>query len=380
MGTSTVNISANQVKELREKTGAPMMDCKQALTEAKGDLEQAVILLRKRGVSVAAKKATRVTSEGSVASYIHAGGKIGVLLEVNCESDFVARTEDFKGMVHDIDMHIAASDPKFIRKEDVTPEAYEREKDIYRAQAAATGKPPQVVEKIVEGKMSKFYEEVCLYEQPFIKDQTISISQLIASKIGKLGENVAVRRFARFKVCEVAEQAREMDRVSADHMGMLATVINALALQDALEKQGVFTRVQSAIEMNQVAEPFIRRRAIRHLEKGRVVIFAGGTGNPYFSTDTAASLRAMEIKADAILKATKVDGVYDADPMLVKDAKKFTEITYMDVLKKGLKVMDSTAISLCKDNNLPIIIFNLNQHGNIRKVVIGEKIGSLVSA
>jgi uridylate kinase len=178
----------------------------------------------------------------------------------------------------------------------------------------------------------------------------------------------------------VAVQAREMDRVSADHMGMLATVINALALQDALEKHGVHTRVQSAIEMNQVAEPFIRRRAIRHLEKGRIVIFAGGTGNPYFSTDTAASLRAMEIKADAILKATKVDGIYDADPMLVKDAKMFSEITYMDVLRKGLKVMDSTAISLCKDNNLPIIIFNLNRHGNIRRVVTGEKVGSLVSA
>lgn len=176
------------------------------------------------------------------------------------------------------------------------------------------------------------------------------------------------------------EQAKDMDRVSADHMGMLATVINALALQDALEKNGVYTRVQSAIEMNQVAEPFIRRRAIRHLEKGRVVIFAGGTGNPYFSTDTAASLRAMEIKADAILKATKVDGIYDADPMLVKDAKKFTQITYMDVLKKGLKVMDSTAISLCKDNNLPIIVFNLNRPGNIKKVVTGEKVGSLVSA
>ena len=178
----------------------------------------------------------------------------------------------------------------------------------------------------------------------------------------------------------VAEQAKDMDRVSADHMGMLATVINALALQDALEKQKVYTRVQSAIEMNQVAEPFIRRRAIRHLEKGRVVIFAGGTGNPYFSTDTAASLRAMEIKADAILKATKVDGIYDADPMLVKNAKKFTTITYMDVLQKGLKVMDSTAISLCKDNNLPIFIFSLNEHGNIRRVVTGEKIGSMVSA
>ncbi|MGZ4787751.1 MAG: UMP kinase [Terriglobales bacterium] len=178
----------------------------------------------------------------------------------------------------------------------------------------------------------------------------------------------------------VAVQAKKMDRVSADHMGMLATVINALALQDALEKQGVYTRVQSAIEMNQVAEPFIRRRAIRHLEKGRIVIFAGGTGNPYFSTDTAASLRAMEIKADAILKATKVDGIYDADPVLVKDATKFDTISYLEVLKRGLKVMDSTAISLCKDNNLPIIIFNLNKRGNIQRVVMGEKVGSLVSA
>ena len=178
----------------------------------------------------------------------------------------------------------------------------------------------------------------------------------------------------------VAEQARDMDRVSADHMGMLATVINALAVQDALEKQGLHTRVMSAIEMNQVAEPFIRRRAIRHLEKGRVVIFAAGTGNPYFSTDTAASLRAMEIKAEVILKATKVDGIYDADPVIVKDAKMFDEISYMDILKKGLKVMDATAISLCKDNNLPIIIFNLNRRGNIRRVVTGEKVGSLVSA
>jgi uridylate kinase len=172
----------------------------------------------------------------------------------------------------------------------------------------------------------------------------------------------------------------EIDRATGDYMGMLATVINAMALQDSLEKAGVFTRVLSAISMNEVCEPFIRRRAMRHLEKGRVIIFGAGTGNPYFSTDTAASLRAMEIKADAILKATKVDGIYDADPMLVKDAKKFTEISYMDVLQQGLKVMDSTAISLCKDNNLPIIIFNLNQHGNIRRVVMGEKIGSRVGA
>jgi uridylate kinase len=178
----------------------------------------------------------------------------------------------------------------------------------------------------------------------------------------------------------VAEQAREMDRVTADHMGMLATMINALALQDSLEKRGVYSRVMSAIEMHEVAEPFIRRRAIRHLEKDRVVIFGAGTGNPYFSTDTAASLRAMEIKADVILKATKVDGIYDADPVIVKDAKMFDQISYLDVMKRGLKVMDLTAISLCRDNNLPIIVFNLNRPGNIRRVVTGEKIGSLVNA
>ena len=178
----------------------------------------------------------------------------------------------------------------------------------------------------------------------------------------------------------VADQAKDMDRVSADHMGMLATVINALALQDALEKRGVFTRVMSAIEMNQVAEPYIRRRAIRHLEKGRVVIFAAGTGNPFFSTDSAASLRATEIKADVILKATKVEGIYDADPVLVKDAKMFDQISYMDIVGRGLKVMDLTAITLCKENNLPIIIFNLNRPGNIKRVVEGERVGSLVSA
>ncbi|HTK94237.1 MAG TPA: translation elongation factor Ts [Terriglobales bacterium] len=199
------NISAAQVKELREKTGAPMMDCKQALTESKGDMEQAVVVLRKKGIATAQKKAARVTSEGTVGQYIHAGGKIGVLVEVNCESDFVARTDDFQGLVKDIAMHIAAADPKFVRKEDVTPEAFEKEKDIYRAQAAATGKPANVVEKIVEGKMGKFYEEVCLLEQPFIKEQTISVGQLIASKIGKLGETISVKRFARFKVGDAGE-------------------------------------------------------------------------------------------------------------------------------------------------------------------------------
>ncbi len=206
MSTSTTNnISALQVKELRERSGAPMMDCKNALSEAKGDIEGALVLLRKKGIATAAKKAARVTSEGSVASYIHAGGKIGVLVEINCESDFVARTDDFKDLIKDIAMHIAASDPKFVRKEDVTPEAYEKEKEIYRAQAASSGKPANVVEKIVEGKMAKFYEEVCLMDQPFVKEPGISIHQLIASKIGKLGENISVRRFARFKVGDLGE-------------------------------------------------------------------------------------------------------------------------------------------------------------------------------
>jgi elongation factor Ts len=201
MSTDTaVKIDAKLVKELREKSGAPMGDCLKALQETKGDMENAFVALRKRGMASAAKKAARTTNEGAVGTYIHAGGKIGVLLELNCESDFVARTEDFQELLKDIAMHIAASDPRYVKPEDVTPEDLEREREIYKAQAAATGKPPAVVEKIAEGKMAKFYEEVCLLEQPFIKEQSISIKELIAQKVGKLGENITVRRFARFKV------------------------------------------------------------------------------------------------------------------------------------------------------------------------------------
>ena len=173
--------------------------------------------------------------------------------------------------------------------------------------------------------------------------------------------------------------ARGMDRSTADYMGMLATVINGMALQDALERKGAFTRVQTAIAMEALAEPYIRRRAIRHLEKGRIVILAGGTGNPYFTTDTTAALRAIELGAEVILKATKVDGIYSADPKKNKNAKRFSKLRYIEVLKKGLKVMDATAISLCMDNNLPIVVFDLMKHGNIRRVVIGENIGTTVS-
>ncbi len=176
----------------------------------------------------------------------------------------------------------------------------------------------------------------------------------------------------------VAAASKGMDRASADDMGMLATVINGIALQDALEKMDVRTRVQTAIEMRQVAEPYIRRRAIRHLEKGRVVIFTGGTGNPYFTTDTTASLRAMEIGADVILKGTKVDGVYDKDPLLHKGARKYGELTYLDVLKKRLKVMDATAVSLCMDHQMPIIVFNLRKSGNVKRIIAGDRVGTKV--
>jgi len=200
--TEAVKIDAKLVKELREKSGAPMGDCLKALQEAKGDMEEAFVVLRKRGMASAAKKASRSTNEGAVGTYIHAGGKIGVLIELNCESDFVARTDDFQELLKDIAMHIAAVDPRYVGKDEVTEADLAREKDIFRSQAAATGKPAPVVEKIVEGKMSKFYEEVCLLEQPFIKEASLTIGQLIAQKIAKLGENISVRRFARFKIGE----------------------------------------------------------------------------------------------------------------------------------------------------------------------------------
>ena len=200
-------ISASLVKQLRERTGAGMMECKSALTEAKGDIGEAEIVLRKRGIASAGKKATRTTKQGTVGSYIHAGAQLGVLIELNCESDFVARTDDFQELVRDLAMHVAAADPQFVRKEDVTPAAIEKEKEIQKARAMAEGKPEKIAEKMVEGRMAKFYEEVCLYDQPFVKDNAVTIDQLIRTKIAKLGENISVSRFARFKVGDaVADQ------------------------------------------------------------------------------------------------------------------------------------------------------------------------------
>ena len=225
----------------------------------------------------------------------------------------------------------------------------------------------------------KLSGEALMGEQQFGIDPAIT-TQIAKDirEIQELGVQTAVVIGGGNLFRGLAASAKGMDRATADYMGMLATVINGLALQDALEHNGVPTRVASAIEMRAVAEPFIRRRAVRHLEKGRVVVFAAGTGNPYFTTDTAAALRAMEMKADVILKATKVDGIYTADPMTHPDATKYDEISYIKVLEQGLKVMDATAISLCMDNKLPIVVFNLRTGGNIRRVIMGEPVGTTV--
>ena len=226
----------------------------------------------------------------------------------------------------------------------------------------------------------KLSGEALMGEQQFGVDPAVATRiALDVGEIQKLGVETAIVIGGGNIFRGLAASARGMDRATADYMGMLATVINALALQDALEQHGIVTRVVTAIEMRAVAEPFIRRRAIRHLEKGRVVIFAAGTGSPYFTTDTAAALRAMEIKADVILKGTKVDGIYTADPMVDPHATKYTKISYLQVLERQLKVMDATAISLCMDNKLPIVVFNLRTAGNIRRVVLGDPIGTTVS-
>src|SRR5881392_2512933 len=445
-------MALDEVRELREKTGAGLLDCQKALGEAAGDVEKAIRILRERGLAKAARKATRAATDGAIGAYIHPPGKIGVLIEVNCETDFVAKTPEFQQLVKDLAMQVAASSPRYVSREEVPAAELEAEREIYRKQALQSGKPEKVIGRIVEGQVERFYKDVCLLEQPFLKQPERTVKEIVQEAIVRFGVNVTVRRFARFGLgetatkespaggapgtsgatryrrvllkfsgealagpagygidpgvlaafaaelkdvhalgCELAlvigggnifrglaASARGVDRATGDYMGMLATIINALALQDALEKLGVTTRVLSAIEMQQVAEPYIRRRATRHLEKGRVVIFAAGTGNPFFTTDTAASLRAMEIGAEVIFKATRVDGVFDADPLKHPGAIRFEELTYIEVLSRQLQVMDATAISLCMDNGLPILVFNMMQPGNIKKAVTGARIGRLV--
>ena len=209
-------ITAALVKQLRERTGAGMMECKKALVAANGNLDEAEVLLRKWGIASAGKKASRSTKQGLIGTYIHAGGQLGVMVEIDCESDFVARTDDFKELVHDISMHIAATDPRFIRKEDVTQAVIDKERDIQRARAIGEGKPPAVAEKMVEGRMNKFYEEICLLEQPFVKEPTMTVGQLVKTKIAKLGENISVARFIRFKVGETTADPNQPEASGAE--------------------------------------------------------------------------------------------------------------------------------------------------------------------
>ena len=443
-------ITADAVKELRERTGAGMMDCKNALVEADGDLDKAVGLLRERGLAAAAKKAGRDAREGLVSSYIHAGGKLGVLIEVNCETDFVARTDEFQKLVRDLAMQVVALVPLYVDVDAIPEDALEAKKAELAASDAVTGKPAEIQERIVEGQLKKWYQEVCLLraalprrgprrqgpghrgdrddrrEHPGpslhpLRARGGAVSD--ARDDGAIGDGLRYGRillklsgeallgdrtygvdpkFCAFIARQVAEvhargvqvgivvgggnifrglaaAASGMDRATGDYIGMLATVMNGLALQDALERVGVPTRVMSAIAMNEVAEPYIRRRAVRHLEKGRVALFVAGTGNPYFTTDTAAALRAVEIGAAVLLKATKVDGVYDADPVTNPGARRYAQLQYADLLRDQLKVLDAAAVSLCMENDLPIVVFDLNQPDNITRVAIGEPVGTLIS-
>jgi uridylate kinase len=334
---------------------------------------------------------------------------VGVVVELDKSNESVAK---------DIAQHIAAMAPKYLTKEDVPAEILESERRIAAETAKEEGKPEAALPKIVEGRVNGFFKDFVLMEQAFVKDNKKSIATLLKAPAGgwkrvllKLSgealagggglgvdpdivDSIAVQIkqvvSTGTQVCVVIGggnyfrgaqlQERGMDRARADYIGMLGTVMNCLALQDFLEKRGVDTRVQTAISMGQVAENYIPLRAVRHLEKGRVVIFGAGLGQPYFSTDSAAVQRALENGCEVVLMAKSIDGVYDSDPRKNKDAKRYDQVTYDEVLAKDLKVADASAIGLARDNNLPVVVFDLNVNGNISRAVAGEKIGTLVSA
>jgi len=449
-------VSMELVKKLREMSGAGMLDCKNALEEADGELEKAFTILREKGIAKAVKKAGRATGQGVVEAYLHKLGndfppQVGVLVEVDCETDFVAKGEDFRKLAKELALQIAATSPRWVSRDEVPDEVLVAERAVFEAKAQQDGKPEQVIPKIVEGQVEKLHQgELPVgaaalagpedhhsrsdrrehlqaagehrraqirpiqrqggvtsdalsemgdrspkYNRVLLKlsgealggarDYGIDLSvvQAIAGQVKRvheMGVQIALVVGGGNIFRGMAASELGFDRATGDYMGMLATVINALALQDALERIGIPARTMTAIQMPQVAEPYIRRRAVRHLEKGRVVILAAGTGNPYFTTDTTAALRAVEIEADIILKATKVDGVYTADPKLDPTAVKLDHLDYLEVLNRGIEVMDNTAVTLCMDNDVPILVFNLLIPGNIERVILGEEIGTLVGA
>jgi uridylate kinase len=416
------DISAELVKELRDRTGAGFMDCKKALSEAGGDLDKATSILRERGLAAAAKKSSREAREGLVSSYIHTGGRVGVLIEVNCETDFVARTDEFQKLVKDLAVQVAGLAPLYVDRESIPPGRARSEKAELLADEATRRKPENIREQIVTGQLDKWYArsacstsrsgtrsarsradhrpdrddrrehrvagspatrsgrscerratarsptdrrplrrillklsgEALLGDRPYGVDP--AFCAFIAEQVehgpsaGRPGRH---RRRRRQHLPGLAAAARGMDRATGDYIGMLATVMNGLALQDALETVGVPTAVMTAIAMNEVAEPYIRRRGHPPPREGPRRHLRGGTGNPYFTTDTAAALRAVEINAEVLLKATKVDGVYDKDPMTNDGAQRYARLDYADLLRDQLKVMDAAAVSLCDGERAP---------------------------
>ena len=440
-------ITAAMVGELRAKTDAPMMECKKALTEADGDMARAEEILRVKLGSKAGKAASRVTAEGIVASFID--GTTGALLEVNCETDFVSKNDDFLAFTNecvkmiaeknpadvaallalpmngstvdevrsaligkigenimprrfkrftgsnklvsylhgarigvmvefegdetaakDVAMHIAAMKPVALSMADVPAEAIAIERSVAVQKAAESGKPPEIVEKMVEALMG---DDAFGINPVTIDAMVAEIAQVVSS-----GVELAIVIGGGNIFRGVAGGAAGMDRATADYMGMLATMMNSLALQDALRQKGVEARVQSALRMDQVVEPYIRPRAIRAMSEGKVVIFAAGTGNPFFTTDTAAALRGAEMGVEIMLKATKVDGIYSADPVKDPTATLYKTITFDEALIKNLQVMDATAFALCRDRKLPIKVFSILKPGALMRVVRGEPEGTLV--
>ncbi|KAK3604018.1 hypothetical protein CHS0354_026819 [Potamilus streckersoni] len=498
--------SAQSVKELREKTGAGIMDCKKALEEASGDMEAALDWLRKKGQIVAEKKSSREAKEGLIAMYKDSSGKKTGMIRLNCETDFVARNENFTALLNklgqyllasdgkdflnyktpegtiseivsgaisslgenlilsdyflhtqgekstvgtyihtngkigalvdiasssgtsgaieelakDLSMHISASTVAAIEESAIPAAVLEKERTFLTEQAKESGKPADIIAKMIDGRISKFKKEICLMEQPFIKNPDVTIKQHVVA-VGKANNCTLTRILLKLsgeylggesgrgfdkqiienltdQIIEIHNTGTDvaivvgggnifrgarsagldMERVTADQIGMLATVMNGLCLQDALERKDKKVRLMSAIDIPSFAESYIKRRAVRHLEKGRIIIFAAGTGNPYFSTDTAAALRAAEIKAEIIIKGTLVDGIYDKDPNKYDDAVKYDELTYTEVLVKELNVMDSTAISFCRDNKIPLYVLNLKQQSSLYNFLQGEHHGTLV--